>query len=137
MHRVERVVEIERYAPGNPGRVNLYGAHFPRVRARGTPTDRFAANADDDVVAAAAGRAVQLRGDRKQAALKDQRYRPPVDLCRSESSRVREGRAEESDPLAPPGRRCGCWPPSMATMGATHPKTERGERWSSGVRGER
>jgi hypothetical protein len=33
------------------------------------------ANADDDVAAAAAGRAVQLRGHQKQAALKDQRYR--------------------------------------------------------------
>jgi hypothetical protein len=37
---------------------------------------RFAANADDgDVAAAAAGRAVQPRGLLKQAALKDQRYR--------------------------------------------------------------
>ena len=89
----------------------------------------FLAANSDDVVAAAAGRAVQLRGDRKQAALKDQRNRAPSTLIapnpRARARRRRATRSasratrsasratrDQSDPLAPPGRRCGCWPAS-------------------------
>ena len=54
-------------------------------------------------------RAVQLPGDRKQAALKDQRFEPPVDLCRANSSRARTRR---SDPRSERPAGAACWPPS-------------------------
>jgi hypothetical protein len=57
----------------------------------------FLAANSDDVVAAAAGRAVQLRGDRQQAALKDQRNRAPSTLIApNPRARARRSRATRS-----------------------------------------
>src|ERR1039458_8148052 len=110
--------------------VNLCGAESSRVRVRGAPkTDllasagrRFAnfvfaifrfgandrwssgvggANADDD----AASRPLSYGVSPKQAALKDQAFRPSVNLCGAESSRVRVRGAPKTDLLAPAGRR--------------------------------
>jgi hypothetical protein len=52
--------------------------------------------AADDVAAAAAGRAVQLRGHRQQAASKDQAFH-----C------ARGALGDQTDPLEPAGRRFG------------------------------
>jgi len=79
----------------------------------------FAANADDD---AAARSAVWPRSHRQQAALNDQRFDHSVNPAGADSSRARGGaerRApaaatrDQTDPLAPPGRGCGCWPTSQ------------------------
>jgi hypothetical protein len=130
-------------------RVNLYGAHFPRVRARGAPSHRrrqwvppinrsqrdhpkterarfrlgandgaraFGANADD---AAAAGRAVQLRGYAKHAASKDQEFRGAqrVNLYGAHFPRVRARGA--------PSHRRRQWVPPINRSQRDHPKTER------------
>ena len=89
---------------------------------------------DDGARALAAIGAGELRGHRQQAALKDQRFRgaatwPPSPIPFSLNSvRGRGDRCvgRRSDPLGPPGRRCGCWPTSPS-----------GRRWSSGARGDR
>jgi hypothetical protein len=73
----------------------------------------FAANADDDVAAAAAGGAARFSYGviKKQAALKDQRYRVRVNLGCAVSPRACEAEPsdalrDQTDPLAPPaGRR--------------------------------
>jgi hypothetical protein len=62
---------------------------------------RLGANADDD----AASRPLSYGVSPKQAALKDQAFRPSVNLCGAESSRVRVRGAPKTDLLAPAGRR--------------------------------
>src|SRR5674476_37852 len=74
-------------------------------------------------------------GYRQTGGIERSAVSPLVNLTRAESSRVREGGADmsavgqQSDPLAPAGRRFGNFRFRDIPL--------RGERWSSGVRGER
>ena len=103
----------------------------------------FGANADADV-AAAAGRAVELQGRRKQPALNHQQFSGAHYTKLALNPRAREGRADRStlvsgptrdptDPLAPPAGR----PSPFFFANCCWRIPVRGERWSSGVRGER
>jgi hypothetical protein len=82
------------------------------------------ANADDD----AASRPLSYGVSPKQAALKDQAFRPSVNLCGAESSRVRVRGAPKTDLLAPAGRRFANFVFAIFRFGAN-------DRWSSGVGG--
>ena len=77
------------------------------------------------------GAAVQPRGHRRSMALKDQRFRGVVYLYGAYFPRARGRRSratalrQQTDPLAPPLRRCGCWPPSEFGLGLVRPPWRR------------
>ena len=74
-----------------------------------------------------ARRVFQLRGHRQPAALKDQRYRAALVLL-APNPRARGALGDQTDPLEPAGRRFANFVFAIFFGG---------ERWSSGVRGER
>jgi hypothetical protein len=77
--------------------------------------DSFFANAP--ARSAAPGELSDLRGRRAQHPDRDRTEMGRVNQLAVESPRARRARRDlerpaESDPLAPPGRRCSCWPTS-------------------------